>query len=244
MALKHPLEIGKTYRTRGGGEAVCRSFHADSVAGFTDGYYRNQWTGRCNTQKESPLDIVEGLADAHVGVAIRSIEKVLAHGVTDKSAMRGFASGGYVPGRDSAPSGVVGKDEPVLPVTMEPSALETQEGGDHYRAMSLQPWEVLDHWLTREQHLGYLLGTAIAYLGRYNAAGAGKGGIDDVKKARHFLQRMEEVAEREVPESKFLAAVKGLCVCARTTQTVGGRDEGLCAALDRVEAALQSNPPR
>ena len=88
-----------------------------------------------------------------------------------------------------APAGVVGKDEPVL----KPNALDTQEGGDHYRTMGLQPWQAFEHWLTPEQHKGYLLGTALAYLARYNSAGEGKGGMVDVKKARHCLQRMEEI---------------------------------------------------
>lgn len=73
------------------------------------------------------------------------------------------------------------------------SALEKQEGGDHYQNMGVQPWTALDAWLTHEQNLGYLLGTAIAYLARYNAGGVGKGGIVDVKKAVHVLQRMIEV---------------------------------------------------
>lgn len=75
------------------------------------------------------------------------------------------------------------------------SVLENQVGGNHYKAMSLQPWEVLDAWLTREQNLGYLLGTALAYLGRYNAEGVGKGGLQDVQKAVHVLQRFIEVHE-------------------------------------------------
>lgn len=39
------------------------------------------------------------------------------------------------------------------------------------------------------------------------------------------------------------AATKGLILMARTTGGVAGRDAGLCAALDRAEAALIT-PPR
>lgn len=77
------------------------------------------------------------------------------------------------------------------------SALQTQQGGTHYKDMALQPWEAIDAWLTHEQHMGYLLGTALAYLARYNAEGVGKGGMQDVKKAVHTLQRMIEVSEKE-----------------------------------------------
>ena len=82
---------------------------------------------------------------------------------------------------------------------MVPSALQTQQGGTHYKDMALQPWEAIDAWLTHEQHLGYLLGTAMAYLARYNADGVGKGGMQDVKKAVHTLQRMIEVSEKVKP---------------------------------------------
>jgi hypothetical protein len=79
------------------------------------------------------------------------------------------------------------------------SALQTQQGGTHYKDMTLQPWEAIDAWLTHEQHMGYLLGTAMAYLARYNAEGVGKGGIQDVKKAVHTLQRMIEVSTKGKP---------------------------------------------
>lgn len=38
----------------------------------------------------------------------------------------------------------------------------------------------------------------------------------------------------------FLLSVKRLCVAARTTGGTAGRDDGLCAALDRVEQMLQA----
>lgn len=79
------------------------------------------------------------------------------------------------------------------------SALQIQQGGTHYKDMALQPWEAIDAWLTHEQHMGYLLGTALAYLARYNAEGVGKGGMQDVKKAAHTLQRMIEVSAKGAP---------------------------------------------
>jgi hypothetical protein len=39
----------------------------------------------------------------------------------------------------------------------------------------------------------------------------------------------------------FLAAVKRLVIAGRTTGGTAGRDEGLCAALDAVEAHLQGS---
>lgn len=75
------------------------------------------------------------------------------------------------------------------------SASDTQVGGSHYKDMGdFQPWDVLKHWLTPEQFKGYLLGSAVAYLGRYNTRNAdGKGGILDVEKAAHYLEKLIEV---------------------------------------------------
>lgn len=70
------------------------------------------------------------------------------------------------------------------------SALDTQEGGDHYKTMgAYQPWEVLPHWMTPEELKGYAKGTAIAYLAREEQ----KGGRLDIKKAMHTLQLYLEV---------------------------------------------------
>lgn len=69
---------------------------------------------------------------------------------------------------------------------------ERQEGGDHYRNLDVQPWEALESWMTKEQFHGFLLGSAVAYLARFNVKVAGKGGITDVKKARHYLEALEE----------------------------------------------------
>ena len=73
----------------------------------------------------------------------------------------------------------------------------TQEGGTHYTSLSVEPWEAMESWMTHEQFVGFLLGSAIAYLSRHNVDGVpGKGGIMDVKKARHCLAKLVEVLER------------------------------------------------
>jgi hypothetical protein len=64
-----------------------------------------------------------------------------------------------------------------------------QVGGDHYKSMSVQPWVAMQSWMSDEQFIGFLQGNAIKYLARYNA----KGGVEDVKKARHYIDKMIEV---------------------------------------------------
>ncbi len=64
-----------------------------------------------------------------------------------------------------------------------------QISGDHYKKYgNLQPWDVVTHW-----KMGYLDGTALKYLARWRD----KGGIDDLKKAIHFIEKLIEVTEAE-----------------------------------------------
>ena len=71
------------------------------------------------------------------------------------------------------------------------SANDRQEGGQHYASKKVQPWEAMGAWLTPEQFRGFLRGNAIKYLARCDD----KGGIEDIKKARHYLDKLIEVAE-------------------------------------------------
>ena len=77
------------------------------------------------------------------------------------------------------------------------SANDTQEGGDHYKAMKTQPWDAMEAWLSPNQFRGFLLGSAIAYLARVNTKGVdGKGGVKDIKKARNYLDKIIEIEEK------------------------------------------------
>lgn len=73
------------------------------------------------------------------------------------------------------------------------TASKRQIGGSHYQELGVQPWTAMQCWLTAEQFDGFLLGSAIAYLARFNAAGVGKGGITDIEKAAHYLEKLIEV---------------------------------------------------
>lgn len=65
-----------------------------------------------------------------------------------------------------------------------------QEGGDHYLAMGVQPWHAMAAWLTADQYSGFLLGTVIKHLSRFNAQVPGKGGMTDLRKAAHYLEQL------------------------------------------------------
>lgn len=79
----------------------------------------------------------------------------------------------------------------------DPRTRTRQEGGDHYLTLSLQPWDALKAWLSGEQWTGFLLGNVIKYLARFNARVPGKGGLPDLLKARHYLDRLIEEESRE-----------------------------------------------
>jgi hypothetical protein len=63
-----------------------------------------------------------------------------------------------------------------------------QIGGEHYLAKKIQPWDAMKAWMSTEAFRGYLQGNAIKYLARYQD----KGGVEDLKKAAHYIQRLIE----------------------------------------------------
>lgn len=71
----------------------------------------------------------------------------------------------------------------------EVGALGEQVGGSHYKDMAIQPWQAMEAWLTPEEYRGYHKGTAVAYIARERQ----KGGLQDIEKAIHHLQRLLEV---------------------------------------------------
>lgn len=71
---------------------------------------------------------------------------------------------------------------------MPAPASKRQVGGDHYLNKSVQPWEAMESWMTPEQFRGYLRGCVIKYVARYED----KGGMLDLEKAQHYLDRLME----------------------------------------------------
>jgi hypothetical protein len=69
-----------------------------------------------------------------------------------------------------------------------------QVGGDHYMKQAIQPWDYIV-----ANKIGFLAGCAIKYISRYNSPGAG--GIRDLEKAKHFLEKLIEV-EAQIREDK------------------------------------------
>lgn len=72
-------------------------------------------------------------------------------------------------------------------------ANQTQVGGEHYKSFTIQPWDAILSW-----ELGYLDGCAVKYISRWRK----KGGVDDLKKARHFLDKLIEIEDAMGEEGK------------------------------------------
>jgi len=64
------------------------------------------------------------------------------------------------------------------------AANDTQVGGDHYKLHTHETWDVIIDW-----NLGFLDGNAVKYLSRWRQ----KGGIQDLMKARHYIDKLIEV---------------------------------------------------
>ena len=72
---------------------------------------------------------------------------------------------------------------------MKTNAHAVQVGGDHYRSKKVQPWDVIDSALSKEEAVGFYRGNIIKYVMRCND----KGGVEDLKKAQHYMTKLLEV---------------------------------------------------
>ena len=64
------------------------------------------------------------------------------------------------------------------------SALDTQVAGGHYTDWVIQPVEYI-----HKNRIPFIEGSVIKYVTRWR----GKGGVDDLRKARHFLDILIEM---------------------------------------------------
>lgn len=71
------------------------------------------------------------------------------------------------------------------------SALDAQAGGDHYKKLVVQPIEYI-----HANGIPFAEGSVIKYVTRWRD----KGGIEDLKKARHFLDLLIELESKAAQE--------------------------------------------
>lgn len=101
------------------------------------------------------------------------------------------------------------------------SANDKQHGGTHYKSQVVQVWDFIT-----ANNIPYLEGNAIKYLSRWRD----KGGIEDLRKALHYVEKLIELEQerlKEVPEQlkcehdfDLFPNSKGLAeVCVKCGQT-------------------------
>ena len=77
------------------------------------------------------------------------------------------------------------------------NANDKQISGTHYKQVAIQPWDYV-----AANNLGYFEGSAIKYITRWRS----KGGIADLQKAIHFLEKLIEL---ESPKSNTISVGEG-----------------------------------
>ena len=64
------------------------------------------------------------------------------------------------------------------------SANEIQVAGSPYKTKAVQPWDYI-----AANELGYFEGNIVKYVSRWRD----KGGVDDLRKAKHYLEKLIEL---------------------------------------------------
>ena len=71
--------------------------------------------------------------------------------------------------------------------SMPKSVNKKQVGGWHYKQLRPQPWDVIVAW-----GMGFLDGNALKYLARWRS----KGGVQDLEKAVHYIEKLIDTKRR------------------------------------------------
>ena len=77
--------------------------------------------------------------------------------------------------------------KPVVQQVTTVTPNDVQVGGTHYKEQDIQPWDAIHAW-----GLGFFSGNVVKYVARHNQ----KGGVDDLRKARHYLDKLIELHTR------------------------------------------------
>jgi hypothetical protein len=64
-------------------------------------------------------------------------------------------------------------------------ASSTMIGGTHYKMLPIEPWEIIER-----NNMGFFEGNTLKYLMRFKL----KNGVEDLKKARHYLDKLIEMS--------------------------------------------------
>lgn len=65
-------------------------------------------------------------------------------------------------------------------------------GPAHYTGLEIQPWDAMESWMSQEEFVGFLRGNVIKYMARAPR----KGGVEDYRKAMHYLTKLLSVLDQ------------------------------------------------
>jgi hypothetical protein len=71
--------------------------------------------------------------------------------------------------------------------------VDRMEGSPHYTSKAIQPWEAIEAWYGKDGFAFFLAGNVLKYVCRWRD----KNGVDDLRKARHCLDRLIELETSE-----------------------------------------------
>lgn len=89
-------------------------------------------------------------------------------------------------------------------------------GPSHYKDKTIQPWDFII-----ALNLNYLEGNVVKYVSRWRQ----KNGIDDLNKAKHYLEKLIEV-ESKKPKSKKTVAKADEQQAKRSRKTASPKNQG------------------
>jgi hypothetical protein len=72
------------------------------------------------------------------------------------------------------------------------TALDEQVGGSHYKDFAIQPVEFI-----HKNKIGFIEGNIVKYICRYES----KGGIEDLKKVKHYVELLIELSKNKSHEN-------------------------------------------
>ena len=78
------------------------------------------------------------------------------------------------------------EEEEAIQTILYKHANAVQVGGEHYKSKDIQPWDAIHAW-----GLGFFSGNVVKYVARHRE----KNGVEDLKKARHYLDKLIEIME-------------------------------------------------
>lgn len=95
--------------------------------------------------------------------------------------------------------------------------LDKQVGGNHYKDLAIQPVEYIF-----KNNIGYIEGCVIKYVTRWQ----NKGGLQDLEKAKHFLELLIELQNQKAKDGMLELVQEELKKTKSSTETV--RIEKIC----------------